>query len=134
MPSYTEIQEMHRLQDLNKQKRNSPTDEEWASHLRIQHTISMRLEDLVKGDDWATYLSHLKTLLDEDKEQLEIAKARLLEANCVGEEVDKVRLVIQYWRGRTLAREQDIELPNTLIERNTELQEKQKVLDTTETS
>ena len=132
MPDFTEVQEARKRQD--RERHAGPTDAEWASHLRIQHTISMRLEDLVKGDDWATYLSHIKALLDNDKIQIDTLKDKLLEATCVGDEVDKVRMAIQYFRGRILAREEDINLPQTIIDRNTEMQEKQKVLDTTETS
>jgi len=131
MPDYTEIKEAQARK--SNEKRTGPSDAEWAAHLKIQHTISMRLEDLVKGDDWATYLSHLKALLDDDKRELDTLKERMLETTCVGDDVDKVRMAIQYFRGRILAREQDIGLPNTLIERNTEMQEKQKVVDTAQT-
>ena len=132
MPDYSEVEEQRKRQGNSKPA--GPNPQEWAAHLRGQHTISMRLEDLLKGDDWATYLAHIKVLLDDDKAQMDTLKDKLLEATLVGDEVDKVRMAIQYFRGRILAREEDINLPNLLIERNAEAQEKQKVLDTTETS
>jgi len=132
MPDYSEVEAFRKHQ--SNEKPTGPKPEEWAAHLRGSQMISMRLEDLLKGDDWATYLAHIQALLENDKDQINTLKDKLLEATCVGDEVDKVRMAIQYFRGRILAREEDINLPQTIIDRNTEMQEKQKVLDTDGTS
>ena len=132
MPDYSEVEAFRKHQQTTNHP--APNQEEWAAHLRGSQMISMRLEDLLKGDDWATYLAHIQSLVEDDKNQINTLKDKLLEATCVGDEVDKVRMAIQYFRGRILAREEDINLPQTIIDRNTEMQEKQKVLDTDGTS
>lgn len=109
-----DFSEVKAAQDVRARERG-PTPEQVALHLRAQHTVVLRLEELVTSDPWQTYSAHLKTLIEEDRSALTAHQEAILQGGLVGEALEKTVLAMQRIQGRLEARKQDLELPEFVI-------------------
>lgn len=114
MPDYSEVIDLQ----ARKAKERPPggiTPATLAAHQRMQRTVAIRMEELVTADPWETYAAHLMRLIAEDQVQLATRESAISDGQMVGDELMKSLLVIQRTKGRIEARQQDLELPKSLI-------------------
>ena len=114
MPDYSEVIDLQERRAKEK-PRGGITPEMVAAHQRMQRTVAIRMEELVTADPWETYAAHLMRLIAEDQVLLQTKESAITDGQVVGDELMKSLLVIQRIKGRIEGRQQDLELPKSLI-------------------
>lgn len=101
----------------------------WAEHLRMSHTVALRMEELTNSDEWNTYRLHVAGLLEQDEQMLAALTNQALNGDEVGDNLMKLKLQIVRMQGRIEARKMDLQIPQEVVAQDRRLQGSEKGLD-----
>lgn len=119
-PDYSEV-----LEALNrrvKEQGGNSTAGALAAHVRTSRMVSLKLEELLKSDEWNTFLSHAKALLEVDEAERDRVRENLERGGLPPDELFKVSNQLQRILGRIEARREDLELPRAVIQQDKDFQ------------
>ena len=119
MPSWTEV---HAELERRSKERPSAPQALLDAHVQGSHMVALKLEELLKGDDWNTFVAHLKAFQALDEAERDTLRSQIEAGGSAPEELYRATSRLQRVLGRLERGEQALNLPKEILARDQALQ------------